>query len=132
VSFQNPLAEFTQSAFAHTLLSLGTAFVLGTAIGLRFMGLADDIINLAFGLILGAIAVALALSFGLGGRDAAKGVMQRMIGDGSDPVIPRKLKALCGPMSNRREQYSHKYLWDAYGEVVLLRRWCALVLMIWN
>ncbi len=45
--------------------------VLGTAIGLRFMGLADDIINLAFGLILGAIAVAFALAFGLGGRDAA-------------------------------------------------------------
>ena len=41
------------------------------AMGLRAMGLADDIVNLAFGLTLGAIAVAVALSFGLGGREAA-------------------------------------------------------------
>ena len=39
--------------------------------GLRAMGIADDIVNLAFGLTLGAIAVAVALAFGLGGRAAA-------------------------------------------------------------
>nr|WP_305908709.1 mechanosensitive ion channel [Methylomarinum sp. Ch1-1]MDP4521561.1 mechanosensitive ion channel [Methylomarinum sp. Ch1-1] len=44
---------------------------LVTAMGLHAMGLADDIVNMAFGLILGAIAVAVALSFGLGGREAA-------------------------------------------------------------
>ena len=53
--------------------------VLGTAIGLRFMGLADDIINLAFGLLLGAIAVAFALAFGLGGRDAAGNAVKRLL-----------------------------------------------------
>ncbi len=41
------------------------------AMGLRAMGLADSIVNLAFGLTLGAIAVAFALAFGLGGREAA-------------------------------------------------------------
>ena len=41
------------------------------AMGLRAMGIADDIVNLAFGLTLGAVAVALALAFGLGGREAA-------------------------------------------------------------
>ena len=41
------------------------------AMGLRAMGVADDIVNLAFGLTLGAMAVAFALSFGLGGRAAA-------------------------------------------------------------
>jgi hypothetical protein len=41
------------------------------AMGLRAMGLADDIVNLAFGLTLGSVAVAAALSFGLGGREAA-------------------------------------------------------------
>lgn len=41
------------------------------AMGLRSMGIADDIVNLAFGLTLGAVAVAFALSFGLGGREAA-------------------------------------------------------------
>ena len=41
------------------------------AMGLRAMGIADEIVNLAFGLTLGAVAVAVALSFGLGGREAA-------------------------------------------------------------
>jgi hypothetical protein len=45
--------------------------VLATAMGLRQMGIADDIVNLAFGLLLGAIAVAAALAFGLGSRDIA-------------------------------------------------------------
>ncbi|MGF1548639.1 MAG: mechanosensitive ion channel [Thiotrichales bacterium] len=44
---------------------------LVTAMGLRAMGIADEIVNLAFGLTLGAVAVAVALSFGLGGREAA-------------------------------------------------------------
>ena len=71
--------------------------VLGTAIGLRFMGLADDIINLAFGLILGAIAVAFALAFGLGGRDAAKGIMQRLGGGASNPAIPPQTQTTLRP-----------------------------------
>jgi hypothetical protein len=45
--------------------------VLAGAMALRQMGLANEIVNLAFGLLLGAIAVAVALSFGLGGRDIA-------------------------------------------------------------
>lgn len=67
--------------------------VLGTAIGLRFMGLADDIINLAFGLILGAIAVAFALAFGLGGREPAGRVVQRLLGkaeeEANKPTPPK-------------------------------------------
>ncbi len=41
------------------------------AFALNTMGIAESIVNLAFGLTLGAIAVAFALSFGLGGREAA-------------------------------------------------------------
>ena len=44
------------------------------AMGLRSMGLADNIVNMAFGFTIGAVAVAVALAFGLGGRDAAKTV----------------------------------------------------------
>lgn len=47
------------------------------AISLKFMNIADDIVNLAFGLTLGAVAVAFALSFGLGGREAAGKQMER-------------------------------------------------------
>lgn len=50
---------------------------LVTAMGLRAMGVADDIVNLAFGLVLGAIAVAVALAFGLGGREAASKIANR-------------------------------------------------------
>lgn len=44
---------------------------LVTAMGLQQMGVATDIVNLAFGLLLGAVAVAIAIAFGLGGRDIA-------------------------------------------------------------
>ncbi len=49
------------------------------AIGLNAMGLADTIVHLAFGLSLGAIAVAFALSFGLGGREAAGKHMEYLL-----------------------------------------------------
>ncbi len=45
--------------------------VLAGAIALSQMGLAGEIINLAFGVVLGAIGVAVALAFGLGGREIA-------------------------------------------------------------
>lgn len=41
------------------------------AFGLHTMGIAQNIVTMAFGLTLGAIAVAFALAFGLGGREAA-------------------------------------------------------------
>jgi hypothetical protein len=44
---------------------------LVSAMALQQMGIASDIVNLAFGLLLGAIAVAIALAFGLGTRDLA-------------------------------------------------------------
>lgn len=45
--------------------------IFAGAMALRQMGLANEIINLAFGLLLGAIAVAVALAFGLGGKEIA-------------------------------------------------------------
>ena len=57
---------------------------LFTAIGLTFMGLANEIVILAFGLILGSAAIATALAFGLGGRDAAA----RMLDQYADRVPP--------------------------------------------
>ncbi len=41
------------------------------AMGLRALGVANEIVNLAFMLTLGALAVTVALAFGLGGREAA-------------------------------------------------------------
>ena len=53
---------------------------LFTAIGLTFMGLADQIVMMAFGLILGSAAVAAAIAFGLGGRDAAARIARALGG----------------------------------------------------
>ena len=48
------------------------------AMGLKAMGIADSIVNLAFGLTLGSVAVAFALSFGLGGQEAAARFLRKM------------------------------------------------------
>ncbi len=45
--------------------------VFVSALALRQIGIAGDIVNLAFGLLLGALAVASAIAFGLGSRDLA-------------------------------------------------------------
>ncbi|NJO20345.1 MAG: mechanosensitive ion channel [Spirulinaceae cyanobacterium RM2_2_10] len=42
-----------------------------TAMALQQIGIAPDIVNLAFGLIGGAIAIAFAIAFGIGGREVA-------------------------------------------------------------
>ncbi|MBT8220748.1 MAG: mechanosensitive ion channel [Bacteroidia bacterium] len=63
------------------IASIGRIAVLGLflAIALRTMGIANEIVNLAFGLTLGSIAVAIALSFGLGGREAAGKQMEHIL-----------------------------------------------------
>ncbi len=61
--------------------------VLVTAIGVRAMGFANDIIVLGFGLMLGAIAVAIAIAFGLGGRDVARELLQRWTGSSKSKAL---------------------------------------------
>jgi hypothetical protein len=52
------------------------------ALALREMGIAASIVNLAFGLLLGAVAVAVAIAFGLGGRDFAARTLEKWRRDG--------------------------------------------------
>ncbi len=47
------------------------AIAFSLALGLEQIGIAPNIVNLAFGLLLGSIAVAIALAFGLGAREIA-------------------------------------------------------------
>lgn len=49
------------------------------AMGLKTMGIGDDIINMAFGITLATVAITIALSFGLGGRQAAGKQMERIL-----------------------------------------------------
>ena len=83
-----------EGGFAQTIVRYAI-IALFTAIGLTFMGLADQIVILAFGLILGSAAVATALAFGLGGRDAAAHILERWADQGrsAPPPPPRRIRA---------------------------------------
>jgi len=87
-----------EGGFAQTIVRYAI-IALFTAIGLTFMGLADQIVMLAFGLILGSAAIATALAFGLGGREAAGRVADhwanRVTGPGAppSPPPPRRLRS---------------------------------------
>lgn len=50
------------------------------AMALDRMGVASNIVNLAFGLLLGAIAVAIGIAFGLGGRSVADELLRDWLG----------------------------------------------------
>lgn len=78
----------TSGAHSHGLARVAQIAILGlvVAMGLHAMGFADSIVNLAFGLVLGAVAVAFALSFGLGGRDAAGRITRHWV----DGYLDRK------------------------------------------
>jgi hypothetical protein len=64
------LSKSEESAFVASVARYAI-LALVLAIGLHAMGIAENIVLLAFGLSLGSVAVAVALSFGLGGREAA-------------------------------------------------------------
>ncbi len=54
--------------------------VLAGAMALGQMGLASDIINIAFGFLVGSVAVAAALAFGLGSRELAGAMARDWVG----------------------------------------------------
>ena len=78
-----------EGGYAQTLVRYAI-IALFTAIGLTFMGLADAIVMMAFGLILGSAAIATALAFGLGGRDAAARVLERYVDENGPPPAPQR------------------------------------------
>ena len=82
-----------EAGYAQTIVKYAIV-ALFTAIGLTFMGLADQIVMMAFGLILGAAAVATAIAFGLGGRDFAARVLAQWQIDQMPPPppVPPRLK----------------------------------------
>ena len=79
-NFLGTIAHDKLSAHGNSgIANIARIAILGLvlAMGLKAMGLADNIVTMAFGFTLGSVAVATALAFGLGGRDAAKAVADR-------------------------------------------------------
>ena len=67
------LIKSSSSSSSNTLAQAARVAILAFvgAMALGQMGVAPNIVNLAFGLLLGAVAIAIAIAFGLGGREAA-------------------------------------------------------------
>lgn len=82
-------ASGSQGAKLGATLAKIAIIVLGVAIGLRFMGLADDIINMAFGLVLGALALGMAIALGLGGRQPMERLLDRLLGKAETEMTKR-------------------------------------------
>ncbi|MFX4287087.1 mechanosensitive ion channel [Janibacter sp. G349] len=72
----NLLAKLLSGAGA-TIVKYAT-IVLFVAMGLKYMGIADSIIELGFGALVVGGAAAAALAFGLGGRDAAARTLDKL------------------------------------------------------
>ncbi len=87
----------TGATNAHILATAARIAILifAGALALRQMGIAESIVNLAFGLMLGAVAVAAAIAFGIGGRGVAADLLERWRGQLRDeahrtpPPIPQ-------------------------------------------
>jgi len=71
----------TGGSQAHLLAPVArvSIVVFSGALALRQTGIAEDIVNLAFGIVLGTVAVAAALAFGLGSREVAAKEVERWL-----------------------------------------------------
>lgn len=56
-----------------------TVFIMAIAMALELLGIGKDNVIIAFAIIFGGFVLALAIAFGLGGRDAAKEYIDRML-----------------------------------------------------
>jgi hypothetical protein len=72
---------------------------LSVAMGLRFMGLANEIVIIAFASIIGSAAVACALAFGLGGRPTAHKLLERWTDENRPPMAPPRPRTPTPPTS---------------------------------
>ena len=71
---------------------------LAVAIGLRFMGLANEIVIIAFASIIGSAAIACALAFGLGGRPTAHKLLEQWTDANAIPAPPSAPRAPAPPV----------------------------------
>ncbi|PKA97227.1 putative transporter (transmembrane protein) [Flavobacteriaceae bacterium MAR_2009_75] len=87
VMIYNTMTKSESNTFVAGIVRYAS-LALFIAIALRTMGIANEIVELAFGLTLGAIAVVVALSYGLGGREAAgehfKEIIQKLKSNSKD------------------------------------------------
>ncbi|KNX38799.1 hypothetical protein VV01_19305 [Luteipulveratus halotolerans] len=77
VVIANLIAKTVGEGQTATIVKFAT-IGLFAAMGLKYMGLADSVVNLAFGAVVVGAAAAAALAFGLGGREAAARQLEKL------------------------------------------------------
>ncbi|WP_156761635.1 mechanosensitive ion channel [Microbacterium karelineae] len=83
----NLIAKLVGSSTVANVLKWAT-IALFTAMGLSYMGIADEIITLAFGAVVVGGALAAALAYGLGGREAAAKSLEKLQAKKADVPPP--------------------------------------------
>ena len=104
------LSSGGENAVVTGRLARWAVLIFTGAIALKELGVADAIINLAFGLTLGAIALAAAIAFGLGARDVAGREAERLVDAlrrPSPPPAPGTGNPPPGPMTGSGESDVH-------------------------
>ena len=76
--------DSAQSARLGLVARVGILFLF-TAMGLRQMGIAPEIISLAFTCILGSVCIAAAIAFGVGGRAVAGQLLEEWVKNPGQP-----------------------------------------------
>lgn len=61
-----------------------TVFIMAATMALELLGIGKDTVLIAFAIVFGGVVLALAIAFGLGGRDAAKDYIDKMLKDRKD------------------------------------------------
>lgn len=79
LAFDTIISTGTNHALALARLARIAIIVFAAAFSLREIGVANDIINLAFGITLGAMGIAAALAFGLGSKEIAGREVDRFL-----------------------------------------------------
>lgn len=92
------IGGFVTNDAASKVLRYST-IALFIAMGLKYMGLADSIINLAFGAVVIGGALAAALAFGLGGRGAAARTLTKLEKKTEEPSAPEVPGTGSGPVA---------------------------------
>lgn len=92
----NIISSTGEGGFAPTIVNYAV-IGLFVAMGLNFMGIADNIVYMAFGAIIISAAVACALAFGLGGRPTAHKLLEQWTSDTAAPKAPAKPRTPAKP-----------------------------------
>ena len=61
-----------------------TVFIMAASMALELLGIGEDTVLIAFAVVFGGVVLALSIAFGLGGKDAAKEYMERVLKEKTD------------------------------------------------